>query len=135
MCLLCSFQEIGGPEPLNEDGSPFFFHVATPGVLFGKDSPPLKDFFLRHALAVYQSGKRKRSPGAAAPGAHKLVTRRVTQKILPSMAASGGDQSSASVLPGAKESDAPSVDQVTSRDPADSFGIGSWQLTLLLLGP
>ena len=109
---------------MDDDGFPFHFHEATPGVLFGKDSPSMKEFLSQGAPMVYQSGKRRRSPSAAAPRASKLATRRVTRKALPSTAAYGSGWSDVVTLPGAEDSDAPSIDQVTAFVLPDGYFIG-----------
>ena len=84
----------------------------------------MKEFLSQGAPMVYQSGKRRRSPSAAAPRASKLATRRVTQKVLPSMAASGSGRSDVATLPGAEGGDAPSIEQVAAFILPDGYFIG-----------
>ena len=71
----------------------------------------MKEFLTQGAPMVYQSGKRRRSPSDAAPRVSKLATRRVVQKVLPSLAASGNG-SDVVTLPGAEGGAAPSIEQV-----------------------
>ena len=87
--LLLVLQQCEGLVPLNTDGSPFYFHEVVPVVLLGKNSPSMKQIILQRNPTVSQSGKRKQSPGAGAPQARKLPTRRVTRKASSLMAASG----------------------------------------------
>jgi hypothetical protein len=78
-----------GPEPENDDGTPFEFAPTAPVMLFGRDAPPLAKVILHGASRqgkslVVKVGKRKRS-AAAAPQAkpRKMITRQGRQATPP----------------------------------------------------
>src|SRR3954465_5198043 len=76
-----SLQQQDGPEPTQDDGSPFEFLPPAPVVLFCKDSPPLKKVMMQsQPISPKSASKSKVSPGPAAPRARRRTVRKVTIK-------------------------------------------------------
>jgi hypothetical protein len=67
-------QDQNGPEPVNEDGSPFVFTDCAPVVLFCKKSPPFEKVMLRPG-SLTPGAKRKRTATLLA-GSKKVKTSR-----------------------------------------------------------
>jgi hypothetical protein len=63
-------QQQDGPEPVNDDGSPFKFLPPAPVVLFCKNSPPFKKVVMQsQPIPIKSAPKSKDSSGPAAPRA------------------------------------------------------------------
>ncbi|XP_025815475.1 uncharacterized protein LOC112892550 [Panicum hallii] len=78
-----------GPEPMNEDGSPFCFRAVAPVVLFGRNAPPpSKSVMQIQPSTVKLTPKRKRLSEAAAPRARtktrKILVKKVRKEAAPS---------------------------------------------------
>ena len=80
---LSVFQQQDGPEPMDEDGSPFVFFPRAPEVLFCKKSPPLTKVLMPKQPISRKSapkGKAAAASRAAAPRA-PTRTRQVVKKV------------------------------------------------------
>jgi hypothetical protein len=82
-------QQEDGLEPMNDDGSPFYFLPVAPMVLFGKSAPPpSKSVMQIQPGTVKLTPKRRRSSEAVAPRARaktrKVLVRKVWKETVPS---------------------------------------------------
>jgi hypothetical protein len=82
-------QQEDGPEPINEDGSPFCFRAVAPVVLFGRNAPPpSKSVMQIQPSTAKLTPKRKRLSEAAAPRVcaktRKTLVRKVRKETAPS---------------------------------------------------
>jgi hypothetical protein len=88
-----SLQQQDGPEPTNEDGSPFEFFPPAPVVLFCKNSPPLKQVVMQNQpISPKSASKSQATSGSAAPrvptktrtAVRKVVAQKTSRRRSPS---------------------------------------------------
>ncbi|KAK1680927.1 hypothetical protein QYE76_041775 [Lolium multiflorum] len=88
-------QQQDGPEPVQNDGSPFKFLPPAPVVLFCKNSPPLKKFVMQcQPISPKSASKGRASSRSAAPRAsanartavRKVATRKTLKRQTPTPA-------------------------------------------------
>src|ERR1043165_3499738 len=88
-----SLQQQDGPEPTNDDGSPFEFFPPAPVVLFCKNSPPLKKVLMQKQPISPKSASKSgatsepaasRVPIKTRTGVKKLAARRILRRRSPS---------------------------------------------------
>src|SRR3954471_8230557 len=88
-----SLQQQDGPEPTNDDGSPFKFFPPAPVVLFCKNSPSLKKVVMQNQPISPKSASKSRATSEpAAPrvptrtrtAVKKLANRRILKRRSPS---------------------------------------------------
>src|SRR3954463_9742845 len=74
-----SLQQQDGPEPTQDDGSPFEFLPPAPVVLFCKNSPPLKKVIMQgQPISPKSAPKREASLKPVAPRARRKTVSKVT---------------------------------------------------------
>src|SRR3954469_16360946 len=78
-----SLQQQDGPEPTNDDGSPFEFLPPAPVVLFCKNSPPLKKVIMQNQPTSSKSASKSgESSGPVAPRAPRSAVRKVKKSAI-----------------------------------------------------
>src|SRR3954467_9043812 len=76
-----SLQQQDGPEPTNDDGSPFEFLPPAPVVLFCKNSPPLKKVVMQNQPISPKSASNSKATSGSAASRVPTKTRTTVRKV------------------------------------------------------
>src|SRR3954469_1035998 len=76
-----SLQQQDGPEPTNDDGSPFEFLPPSPVVLFCKNSPPLKKVVMQNQPISQKSASKSQATSGSAASRVPTNTRTAVRKV------------------------------------------------------